>query len=1136
VSREQSDEKPSKLGPSDNLSGVSPPRITDHELLRCIGRGSYGEVWLARNVMGTYRAVKVVYRQTFSDAKPYEREFHGMEKFEPVSRSHDGLVDILQVGRNDADGYYYYVMELGDDQFSGQTINPETYEPKTLGREVVEKGRLSFDECLQIGLSLSAALSHLHRHELIHRDIKPSNIIFVNGIPKVADIGLVASVGASKSFVGTEGFIPPEGPGTVQADIYSLGKVLYEISTGHDRQIFPELPTQLEEIGQQTEFLELNEVVLKACESDLKRRYRTAEEMHADLLLLQAGKSVKRLRMLEKRLALYARIGVVTAVILVSAAGVSYEVNREIKIAAERRQQQVGRNVAHGTRLMEEGDFFGSLPPFVEALSLDQADRLRRETHRVRIAAVLRQCPRIVQMWFLDSPLNSAELSRDGQQVIAAGVDGVATLCGLTSNSKSVPWIVHTNELEDASFSGDGRFVVTASANLAQVWERGASKSVFTMTHPGTVYSARFSPDRSQIVTASGGETEGYVWLWDAVTGKRLAEIAHANGAYRCASFSPDGKRLVTAGEEKTAQVWDLATKRPIGQPIRHTEWVYHAAFSPDGRRVVTASFDGKAQVCDAETGRPILPPLKHPAGVKSAEFSPDGRYVITAGWDFTARIWNATTGEAVHPTLKHRGRYVVHASFSPDGRRVLTAEANGVICLWDLTPVGWTPAAGRSFFSPGGERFAVVQGKSVKVRAAGNNALLSGIEAGLPVKDVKLNRDGSRLVTLSAETLTSGITHTVAQLWDSVTGQVLSRPFALGNNITNTFLSADGLRLVALTETNAMIWDTSEGKPFLPLAHHNEVMGGSFSPDGRLLATRSGTNAHVWDAVHGNELFVLSHADSVSHVEFSPNGLLLVSCSTSDQTLREREAQVWDVRTGHRVGAPMRHSDGVQHASFSPDSKRVVTASEDSTARVWDANTGRLLLPPFPHAAAVTEARFSADGRWIVTACEMDQSARVWDSETGEPVTPPLKHAWQFRHVQFVASGRGIVARRSNGESAFWELLHDEHPMEDLAHIAQLVSGYQGDYAGDALPQTREAVRDAWQKLRVQYPDDFSVSQNEIVAWHRREAEASENAGQWRAAVFNWEQLVLTRPDDPVFLERRASAKKKLDAETGAQ
>ena len=88
--------------------------ITDHELLRRIGGGSYGEVWLARNVVGTLRAVKIVHRKTFDNERPYEREYAGIQKFEPVSRSHEGFVDILQIGRDDAAGYFYYVMELAD--------------------------------------------------------------------------------------------------------------------------------------------------------------------------------------------------------------------------------------------------------------------------------------------------------------------------------------------------------------------------------------------------------------------------------------------------------------------------------------------------------------------------------------------------------------------------------------------------------------------------------------------------------------------------------------------------------------------------------------------------------------------------------------------------------------------------------------------------------------------------------------------------------------------------------------------------------------------------------------------------------------------------------------------------------------
>src|SRR5437660_1451331 len=115
---------------------------------------------------------------------------------------------------------------------------------RTIKSDLGRQKRLSADESIRLGISLTEALDALHTHGLTHRDIKPSNIIFTEGVPKLADIGLVA-VSGQQSFVGTEGYVPPEGPGTPQADIYSLGKLLYETCTGKDRLDFPEIDSQL---------------------------------------------------------------------------------------------------------------------------------------------------------------------------------------------------------------------------------------------------------------------------------------------------------------------------------------------------------------------------------------------------------------------------------------------------------------------------------------------------------------------------------------------------------------------------------------------------------------------------------------------------------------------------------------------------------------------------------------------------------------------------------------------------------------------------------------------------------------------------------------------------------------------------
>jgi serine/threonine protein kinase len=283
------------------------PVISDHELVRCIGRGSCGEVWLARCVLGALRAVKIVHRSRFRDARPYEREFCGILRVEPLSRVYEGLVDILHVGRHEPEGYFYYVMELADDAEESSAPAADIsqliarYKPRTLAGELKQRGRLTFEECVQLGLTLSSALNHLHRHGLIHRDVKPSNILYVGGVPKLGDIGLVGEAGEFGSYVGTEGYIPPEGPGTPQADVFGLGKVLYEAATGRECLDFPLL--SMTDDGEQSKahLAELNEVVLRACAPDSRSRYADCEDLHADLALLHRGESVRRQRRKKRR-------------------------------------------------------------------------------------------------------------------------------------------------------------------------------------------------------------------------------------------------------------------------------------------------------------------------------------------------------------------------------------------------------------------------------------------------------------------------------------------------------------------------------------------------------------------------------------------------------------------------------------------------------------------------------------------------------------------------------------------------------------------------------------------------------------------------------------------------------------------
>src|ERR1017187_6610338 len=130
--------------PSETLDTgrTNEPSVPDYELLRRIGRGAYGDVWLARSkATGVLRAAKIVWRHTFEDERPFKREFEGIQRFERISREHPSQLALFHIGRNEPAGYFYYVMELADDG-SESRLQPATTHDKEREPDLPASDRL----------------------------------------------------------------------------------------------------------------------------------------------------------------------------------------------------------------------------------------------------------------------------------------------------------------------------------------------------------------------------------------------------------------------------------------------------------------------------------------------------------------------------------------------------------------------------------------------------------------------------------------------------------------------------------------------------------------------------------------------------------------------------------------------------------------------------------------------------------------------------------------------------------------------------------------------------------------------------------------------------------------------------------
>lgn len=1112
-----------------------PQTFGSYELLEEVARGGMGIVYRAlQTQINRTVAVKVLAAGRFA-APDFVKRFR-TEAEAVASLDHPNIVPVYEVGECE-----------GQPFFSMKFVGGGSLARRISGLQSPIASR----EAAELLATLARAVHYAHQRGILHRDLKPGNVLLdAGGEPHLTDFGLAKLVEQDSTLthtvamLGTPSYMSPEQARgearqlTTAVDVYGLGAIFYELLTGQPpfaggttmetvRQVLDKEPRRPSTLQPGMD-RDLETICLKCLEKDPSRRYGSAEALAHDLerwlrhepIHARPVARFERFLKLMRRHPLAATLCVITIVAVASSVFTLVRANLHIRAAqvnevalrqhAERkaeesRQQLVRFNVRTGNRLLEDGDYFGALLWFMDALRLENGIVHHEEVHRRRIAVVLRLAPTLSQIWFHDGFVNTAEFSPDGRQVVSASSDRTARIWDASTGDPIGPKLQHSHEVAGAKFTPDGQRVLTVDAGQhLRFWDAGTGspRGPARTTTAFDAASVDYSPDgRWLAVPVSNG-----VQFYDAINDALGPLLSATNGA-TAARFNPSSPYLVTT-RDRELRIWDLASDPPTSRSIVHPDrlrgfdfshdgravatitlrrlfvWdlesgdaarppthspgdLFDCQFSPDDRWLATASWDGAARMFDSGSGWPIGHVMRHRVGVARSIFSPDGRRLATASWDRTARLWDPFTGEPVSPSLPHGG-YVGDVSFSPDGARLLTVSQDQTVRLWSM-PTGAVARlvlrhdihATSVHYSSNGQRL-LTSGHDgfAKVWNAQTGRLISSMRHSPVVLRASFSPDGRHVATAGSDG--------AARLWDAESGGELVPAMRHAKSLNYVAFSPDARHLVTASDDGtARVWKAEDGQPTTPpLSLGGKITEATFSADGLRVVTASmeGT-AQLWDARTGQRLGQpMKHDGAVYQAAFSPDGRRVVT-ACSDETPMARAAQLWDGFTGNAIGAPMAQQDGVLCAGFSPDGRFIATGSEDKSAVIWDATSGARLTPPLPHGSYVRRVVFSPDSRLLLTI-SADYNARIWEAATGEPVTPPLKHPSRVDACNWSPDGREVAIACVNGAVHVWDVAPVTGDLDPLQRKVELLSAHRIQPHLGPLPLTAKEMRLRWEAL----------------------------------------------------------------------